>query len=96
VGAPAAALQATTGITVFACQGTNHALWEATSSGSGWTDAVSLGGALIGSPAIAPTSEQIEFFAEGTTQAVYERTTGTGWVSIGGSAVGGAGATALS
>ncbi len=96
VGAPAAAQQATTGITVFACEGTNDALWEATSSGGGWTAAVSLGGALIGSPAIAASSEQIEFFAEGTTHAVYERTTATGWVSIGGSAVGGAGATALS
>lgn len=94
-GAPAAALQAATGVTYFACQGTNQALWESSSSGSGWTGAVSLGGALIGAPAIAATSQQVEFFVEGTTGAVYERTLTTGFTSIGGAVTGGAGATAL-
>lgn len=94
-GSPAAAVQAATGSTVFACQGTNHALWEASNSGGGWTGAVSLGGVLTGGAAIAATSGQIEFFGEGTTRAVYQRTLTTGWTSLGGAVTGGAGAAAL-
>jgi large repetitive protein len=94
-GSPAAALQAASGVTVFGCHGGGNALWEATSSGSGWSSPVSLGGTLIGGPAIAATSQQIEFFAEGTSAAVYERTLATGWASLGGSVIGGVGAAGL-
>lgn len=95
IGAPSAGLQAATGVTVFACQGTNHALHEATSTGGGWTPAVSLGGSLIGGPAVAATSEAIVLFGEGTSHAVYRRTPATGWTSLGSSVVDGVGAAAL-
>ncbi len=98
IGSPAAAVQAATGETVFGCQGTDHALWYATSSGTGWSAAASLGGSMIGGPGIAATggsSQQVEFLAEGTNHAVYERTTTAGWASLGGSVVDGVGAVAL-
>ncbi len=95
VGSPAAAVQAATGVTVFACQGTNHALWYATSSGSGWTAAASLGGSMIGGPGIAAASGQLEFFAEGSGDAVWQRTVATSWASLGGSVINGAAAAAL-
>ncbi len=95
IGSPAAAVQAATGETVFGCQGTNHALWYATSTGTSWTAAASLGGSMTGGPGIAATSAQIEFYAEGTGNAVYQRTLTTGWASLGGSVLNGAAATAL-
>ena len=94
-GPPAAALQAASGVTFFACQGTNHGLLEASNSGTGWTPAVSLGGSLIGSPGVAAASRAAELLAEGSNGAVYERTPVTGWTSLGGAVVGGVGATAL-
>jgi hypothetical protein len=94
-GTPAAALQAATGVTIFACNGGGDALWYATSSGGGWSTPASLGGTLTGGPAIAPASGQVEFFAEGPGGAVYERTLTTGWTSLGGSVINGVGAVAL-
>jgi large repetitive protein len=94
IGAPAAATQAATGVTTFACQGGDHALWTATNDGSGWTGASSLGGQLTGGPGIAATSQQVEFYAEGTNGAVWENVSG-GWSSLGGTVTGGTGATAL-
>jgi large repetitive protein len=95
-GAPAAALQAATGQTVFACQFQGGGLMEVTNSGSGWAIGPDyLGGSLIGGPGIAATSQQIEFFGEGTNGAVFERTLSAGWTSIGGQAINGTGATAL-
>jgi len=94
-GAPAAALQAAAGATVFACQGTNHALWESVNGGAGWAAAVSLGGGLVGGPAVAAASQAPEFVAEGSNGAVWERTALTGWASLGGTVVGGVGAAAL-
>ena len=94
IGQAAAALQAAAGSTTFACQGTNHAMWQSASSGAGWSAAVSLGGQLTGGPGIA-ASGQVEFFAEGSTRAVYARTAATGWASIGGTVTGGVGAAAL-
>jgi hypothetical protein len=94
-GSPAAALQAASGVTFFACQGGNHTLDYAVSSGAGWSAAVSVGGSLVGGPAVAATSGAIELFAEGTNSAVYERTPVTGWTGLGGAAVGGVAATAL-
>jgi YVTN family beta-propeller protein len=93
-GAPAAAAQPGTDMTVFACQGTGHALLEDTYDGR-WTSLASLGGVLTGAPAVAGASQQFEFFGEGTTRAVYQRTFNTGWTSLGGAVVGGVGAAAL-
>lgn len=98
IGAPAAASLAPSVNSLFACQGTDHALWEAGTSGSGgqsdWNDAVSLGGSLIGGPAIADTSGPY-LLAEGTNHAVFERTELSAWISLGGSVIGGVGAAAL-
>jgi hypothetical protein len=100
IGAPAAAaldLYTPTVETVFACQGLDHSMWEASSTGTSgaWTGAVSLGGALIGGPAIAASSAGTEFFAEGTDHAIWERTLSSGWISLGGQAIGGVGAAGM-
>jgi hypothetical protein len=94
-GSPAAVTPAA-GATVFACHGGGNALWEASSTGTGgWSSPVSLGGTLTGSPAMAATGEQLEFFAEGPNTSVYERTLIANWASLGGSVIGGVGAAAL-
>jgi hypothetical protein len=95
VAAPAAAVEAASSDTIFACQGAAHVLWEAVNGGAGWTAAVPLGGSLIGGPAVAATSRVPELLAEGNNHAVWERTLVTGWVSLGGSVSGGVGAAAL-
>src|SRR5262249_16448304 len=79
--------------TTFACQGTNRALWQATSTGTGWGPATSLGGVLIGGPAVAAGSQQTAFLVEGTDHAIWQHTP-AGWTSLGGVAVGGVGAVA--
>jgi hypothetical protein len=94
IGAPAAAVEPVSGDTVFACQGGNHALFEAANGGAGWAPAVSLGGSLIGGPGIAAASRVTELLAEGSNGAVFERTP-FGWSSLGGAVVGGVGAAAL-
>jgi GH25 family lysozyme M1 (1,4-beta-N-acetylmuramidase) len=94
-GGPAAAQQPATGVTTFACQGTDHALWQATNAGSGWSAVVPLGGVIIGSPGVAATSQETDILVEGTDQAVWEHTP-AGWTArIGGGVAGGAGAAAL-
>jgi len=95
VAAPAAAAEEASSDTIFACQGATHVLWEAVNGGAGWTAAVSLGGSLIGGPAVAATSRVPELLAEGNNHAVWERTLVTGWVGLGGSVSGGVGAAAL-
>lgn len=95
IGAPAAAVEEASIDTIFACQGTNHALWVAVNGGNGWGGASSLGGGLVGGPAIAATSRVPEFLIEGTNHAVWERTVTGGWFSLGSSANGGVGADAL-
>jgi len=95
---PAASLLAQNSTTYFACQGTNHALWYASDSGTGWTTLQTLGGTLIGSPAIAADGGQTLILAEGTNHAVFQVIVGTttGWSSLGGDVVGGVGAADLS
>ena len=95
IGAPAAAAEAASSDTIFACQGGNHMLYEAVNGGTGWSSAVSLGGSLIGGPAVAALSRAPEFLAEGPHQAVWERTLVAGWTSLGLAVVGGVGAVAL-
>jgi len=103
-GSPAAAQTPAGGLTTFGCQGTDHGLWEATSSGAGWSPAVSLGGVLIGGPAVAATSQQTDFLVEGTDGSVWQHTP-AGWTSVvilqypdgapAGGVVGGVGAVSL-
>jgi len=98
IGAPAAATApAVAGSgTTFACQGGDHALWVDDTGGAGWGRAGSLGGSLIGGPAVASGSQVTQFLAEGTDHAVWERTAITGWARLGGVVVvGGVGAAAL-
>jgi hypothetical protein len=96
VGTLAAATQATTGTTTFGCTGQGaHALWTATSTGTGWSAPETLGGVLLGGPGIAAASQQVEFFAEGSDGSTWEWTPSSGWASIGGIITGGTGATAL-
>jgi len=95
IGAPAAAAEVASSDTIFACQGSNHALYVAANGGAGWSSAVSLGGSLIGGPGVAAASRASELLAEGSNHAVYERTPLTGWANLGGSVVGGVGAAAL-
>ena len=94
IGSPAAAQQAASAVTTFACQGTDHALWQATSTGGAFGTATSLGGTLTNGPAVAATSQQTDFLVEGADQAAWERTP-AGWASLGGGVVGGIGATGL-
>jgi GH25 family lysozyme M1 (1,4-beta-N-acetylmuramidase) len=92
-GQPAAALQAATGTTTFACN-SGGALWESANSGSGWTTAVSGGGSLLSGPAVAATTLETDFLAEGTDHAIWELAP-AGWSSLGGQVNGGVGAAAL-
>jgi hypothetical protein len=94
-GTLAAATQATTGDTTFACQGGDHTLWTAVHDSTGWNPAMSQGGQLVGGPGIAGTSEQVEIFAEGTNGTVWDWTPVSGWASLGGIVTGGVGATAV-
>lgn len=95
IGNPAAATDASTGVTTFACQGTNHALWKATNSGTGWSAATSLGGTLIGGPAIAAGGGVTDFFTDGNYGTTWEWTASVGWTSLEEGAVDGIGAGAL-
>ena len=95
IGSPAAAVGAASSDTIFACQGGDHGLLEASNAGTGWSSAVSWGGQLIGGPAVAATSQSTDLLAEGPHQAVWQWTPFTGWTSLGGVVVGGVGAVAL-
>jgi hypothetical protein len=95
IGVPAAALVPGSGATMFACQGSDRALWQSDSlGGAAWSAAVSLGGVLIGGPAVVAGSQETDFLAEGTDHAIWQRTP-AGWTSLGGSVVGGVGAVGL-
>ncbi len=100
IGAPAAALQAATGVTAFACQGTDQLLYEATNGGTGWSTATALNGPIVGGPGIAATSAGIVLLAElagslgsDDVGALIHRGVFT---SLGGSVTGGVQAAALS
>lgn len=93
--AAAAVVPSPAGETIFACEGTNRALYWAINGGAGWGPALSLGGVLVTAPVIAATSLTPYFLVEGTTHAVYERTPTSGYNSLAGTVVGGVGAAAL-
>ncbi len=96
IGAPGATLQEGSE-TIFACEGTNQALWESGSDAGGWTPATSEGGSLISGPAVTTIGQPQDVLAEGTDHAVWAFTyTGFGsWSSLGGDVVGGVGAAPL-
>jgi hypothetical protein len=92
-GPPAAARQASGSLTTFACQGSDHMLWEAANSGAGWSTPVSLGGPILPGPGVAATSAEADILVEGLDQAVWEHTP-AGWSRIY-AAIVGVGAAAL-
>jgi hypothetical protein len=82
--------------TSFACQGTDHAFLNSNyDQFTGWSPVASFGGTLIGGPATATAGAALEPVAEGTNHAIWVHTLAGTWVSLGGQAVGGVGATAL-
>jgi hypothetical protein len=95
LGRPAAAAEPASSDTLFACQGSNHALWLSANGGAGWTPAVSLGGILSGGPAVAATSHAADLLAEGSDLAVWLRTPISGFTSLGGRVTGGVGGAGL-
>jgi hypothetical protein len=95
IGHLAAATDASTGITTFACQGGDHTLWTATNSGAGWSAARSLGGQIVDGPGIAAAGGTTEYFAEGLDRSVWEWTQSTGWFTINVFTEAGVGAVAL-
>lgn len=95
LGQPAAAQETSSRSTIFACEGTNHALYVSANGGLRWGPTVSMGGTLTAGPAIAATSRVAYLLGEGTTSAVYERTLTSGFISLGGIVFGGVGAAAL-
>lgn len=88
--------------TAFACQGTDHSVWAATTIGDGW-DTHDLGGIAVDGPGIALSSVSWTVVVEGTDQAMFQdtstSTTGSfsfgGWSLVGGTLTNGAAATAL-
>jgi hypothetical protein len=94
IASPAAATSPT-GQTTFACQGGNHALWEAVNTGTGWPGATSLGGTMIAGPALAALTTGTASLVEGTNKAVWERPAHASWVDLGGIVNNGLSAVAL-
>ena len=86
----------------FACQGTDSAVWAATTMGAGW-DLQRLGGIVIDGPGIAMSPTSWTVVADGTDQALWQTTsTSTAgsfsfgpWTRTGGVLTNGASATAL-
>jgi hypothetical protein len=86
----------------FACQGADHAVWAATSTGAGW-DLQRVGGTVIDGPGIAISPTSWTIVAEGGDHALWQDTSTTttgsfsfgGWSSAGGVLTNGATATAL-
>jgi hypothetical protein len=97
IGQPGATADASAAVevTIFGCEGPDHALWTATKNVDTWGREVSLGGSIISGPAIVATTSVKEFFAVGKDHAVWERTQPGGWTRLGGYAVGGVAAAAL-
>ena len=87
VGATVTTSSGTSTLTV-ACQGTDHALYDAqgtVTSGSlpslsSWS---SLGGVLGAGPAVATVGGNLTFLVAGSNGAIYTRTTSSGWTAAG-------------
>lgn len=95
VGQPAAAAMGDTRQwTGFACQGLDHAVWLATTSGAGWTT-FSLGGRVLDGPGLAVAPGSWTVVAEGTDHALWQETDSSRWTSAGGCLTAGAAGGAL-
>jgi len=95
LGQPAAATVPGTGVTYFACQGSNHGVFVSTNGGAGWGPLVQLSGTLAAGPGIAPTSRVPVLLLEGSNKAVYEGTPGGSFARLGTILVNGVEAAAL-
>ena len=93
IGHPAAATFGST--TYFACHGLDNALWYATNTGSGWSQAQPLGGTLVDGVGIAAIASGAVFYGEGSDGALWHRTVSIGWSRDGGAIQHGAAATGL-
>ncbi len=86
-------------ITWFGCEGSDHNIWESEyTQFNGWSPIFGgnyPAGSLIGTPALATPAGDFEPVVEGTNHAVWVLSNTPRWVSLGGQAVGGAGATAV-
>jgi hypothetical protein len=88
-------------LAAFACQGPDQAVWQTVNPGTGWAQATSLGGGILGGPGIALTPNSLTIVAEGVDQAVWQISTPTGasafsaWSSVGGGVTDGATAAGL-
>jgi len=107
IGQPAATTVAFSGllvdgtpplITWFGCEGSDHNFWESEyTQFNGWAlfGGNAPAGSLIGTPALATPSDDFEPVVEGTNHAIWVLSNTPRWVSLGGQAVGGVGATAV-
>jgi kumamolisin len=95
IGHPALAYD-NSGTTYFACHGMDGTLyWSQQTSGSGWSQASSLGGGLVDGPAISTSSIGPTFYVEGLDGTPYERGRNTTYINDGGAIQFGTGAAAL-
>jgi len=83
LGQPAAATQAATGITYFACQSPSHTLQQATSTATGWTPLTQLPGTLAAGPGLAPATAAVILELENTNHLIYQGTPGTPYTRLG-------------
>lgn len=96
-----AAVVTTQLVSAFACQGADHGVWVTTTTGSGWSQALSLGNWVLGSPGIVLSPTSVTLVAEGGDGALWQTSAATGtlgfgpWTSSGDSLDGSVTATAL-
>ena len=83
LGQPAAATQAATGITYFACQSPSHTLQQATSTATGWNPLTQLPGTLAAGPGLAPATAAVILELENTNHLIYQGTPGTPYTRLG-------------
>jgi hypothetical protein len=83
IGQPAAATEAASQDTIFACEGPDHGLYMSVNGGAGWQTAVKLSGTLAAGPGVAATSREPVLLLEGTNHNVYEGTLGGSYTKLG-------------
>jgi hypothetical protein len=95
LGQPAAAVQASTATTWFACQGAGHGLWDTSNAGTGWGPLTQQAGTLAAGPGLAATTGALVVLLEGTSHNVYEGSPGSAYAKLGTLTVTGVQAAAL-
>jgi hypothetical protein len=81
--------------TYFGCRAFDRTLTTSINTGSGWSQAASMGGQVVDGPGVAADNQSPTFFVEGVDSAVYERGLIGGYLSDGGVVKYGVGATIL-